>query len=106
MDMIEATVAGLSNGLAEGRFDSRDLVQAYLDRIVRYEDRVNATAAISASARAEAEKLDASAPPDTCADRCTAFRSRIKDNINTTSMPTTGGAWPSPASCRPTTRRS
>ena len=34
----------------------------------------------------------ASARRDACAVRCTASRSRVKDNIHTTDMPTTGGA--------------
>ena len=91
VDVVEATIFQLQNGLAEGRFDSRDLVQAYLDRIVRYEDRVNATAAISASAMAEAAQLDRERAAGHVRGPLHGIPIGIKDIINTTSMPTTGG---------------
>ncbi len=58
VDVVERSIDDLQNAMNEGRFNSRDLVQAYIDRINKYEDRVNATAAISASAMAEATQLD------------------------------------------------
>jgi amidase len=91
INVVEATIWELQNGLTDGRFTSRDLVQAYLDRINRYEDRVNATAAISASAMEEAAFLDRERAAGLVRGPLHGIPIGIKDIINTTSMPTTGG---------------
>ena len=91
VDIVEASICELQNGLADGRFNSRDLVQAYLDRIDQYEGRVNATAAISASAMDEATSLDRERAAGHVRGPLHGIPIGIKDIINTTSMPTTGG---------------
>jgi amidase len=91
VDIVEVSIYDLQNAMNEGRFNSRDLVQAYLDRINKYEDRVNATAAISASAMAEATQLDRERAAGRVRGPLHGIPIGIKDIINTTSMPTTGG---------------
>jgi amidase len=91
VDVVEATIYELQNALTDGRVTSRELVQKYLDRINRYEDRVNATAAISASAMAEATFLDRERAAGRVRGPLHGIPIGIKDIINTTSMPTTGG---------------
>ncbi len=91
VDIVERSIYDLQNAMSEGRFNSRDLVQAYLDRINLYEGRVNATAAISASAMAEATQLDRERAAGHLRGPLHGIPIGIKDIINTTSMPTTGG---------------
>jgi amidase len=91
VDIVEVSIYELQNAMSEGRFNSRDLVQAYLDRISLYEGRVNATAAISASAMAEATQLDRERAAGHVRGPLHGIPIGIKDIINTTSMPTTGG---------------
>ena len=91
VNLVETSIWELQNGLADGRFTSRDLVQAYIDRINRYEGRVNATAAISASAMDEATSLDRERAAGRVRGPLHGIPIGIKDIINTTSMPTTGG---------------
>jgi amidase len=91
VDIVETSIYQLQDAMNEGRFNSRDLVQAYLDRINRYEGRVNATAAISASAMAEATQLDRERAAGRTRGPLHGIPIGIKDIINTTSMPTTGG---------------
>lgn len=91
VDIVETSIYQLQDAMNEGRFNSRDLVQAYVDRINRYEGRVNATAAISASALAEATQLDRERAAGRVRGPLHGIPIGIKDIINTTSMPTTGG---------------
>jgi amidase len=91
VDIVETSIYQLQDAMNEGRFNSRDLVQAYLDRIDRYEGRVNATAAISPSAMAEATFLDRERAAGRVRGPLHGIPIGIKDIINTTSMPTTGG---------------
>ncbi len=91
VDIVDATIWELSNALNDGRVTSRELVQMYLDRIERYEGRVNATAAISTSALADAAYLDRERAAGRVRGLLHGIPIGIKDIINTTSMPTTGG---------------
>ncbi len=91
VDIVEATIWDLSNALNDGRVTSRELVQMYLDRINRYEGRVNATAAISESAMADATYWDRERAAGRVRGPLHGIPIGIKDIINTTNMPTTGG---------------
>jgi amidase len=91
VDIVEASIFELQNALTDGRITSRELVQRYLDRINKYEGQVNATAAISASALAEATFLDRERAAGRVRGPLHGIPIGIKDIINTTSMPTTGG---------------
>ena len=106
VDIVEATIWDLSNALNDGRVTSRELVQMYLERIERYEGRVNATAAISASAMADATYWDRERAAGRVRGPLHGIPIGIKDIINTTNMPTPVAAWPSPDSHRRMTRRS
>jgi amidase len=91
VDIVEATIWDLSDALNAGRVTSRELVQMYLDRINRYEGQVNATAAISAAAMDEAARLDRERAGGYVRGPLHGIPIGIKDIINTTTMPTTGG---------------
>jgi amidase len=92
VDVVEQSIWDLQRAMEDGRFNSRDLVEAYTHRISRYEDRLNATAAISGAAMAEARKLDLEREGGYVRGPLHGIPIAIKDIINTTTMPTTGGA--------------
>ena len=91
VDIVEASIYELQDALTDGRLTSRELVQMYLDRINKYEDRLNATAAISPSAMQDATYLDRERAAGRVRGPLHGIPIAIKDIINTTSMPTTGG---------------
>ncbi len=91
VDIVEASIYELQDALTDGRVTSRELVQMYLDRIGKYEDRLNATAAISPSAMQDAAYLDRERAAGRVRGPLHGIPIAIKDIINTTSMPTTGG---------------
>ena len=91
VDIVEASIYELQDALTDGRVTSRELVQMYLDRINQYEDRLNATAAISPSAMQDATYLDRERAAGRVRGPLHGIPIAIKDIINTTSMPTTGG---------------
>ena len=91
--IVEATIPEMRAAMASGRLTSRELVQQYLDAL----GTVRGSAARRnrgqpARARGSRRARSRTRAAGRCAARCTAFRSRSKDNIHTTDMPTTGGA--------------
>ena len=89
--VVEASIWDLQNALTEGRVTSRELVQMYFDRINRHEGTVNAVAALSASAMQDATFLDRERAAGRVRGPLHGIPIAIKDIINTTNMPTTGG---------------
>ncbi len=89
--VVEASIWDLQNALTEGRVTSRELVQMYFDRINRHEGTVNAVAALSASAMQDATFLDHERAAGRVRGPLHGIPIAIKDIINTTNMPTTGG---------------
>ena len=90
--VVEATIPEMRTAMEQGRVTSRELVQQYLTRIATYEDRLHAAITVNPDALKTPTSATASGRRERSAVRCTAFRSRLKDNIHTTDMPTTGGA--------------
>ncbi len=90
--VVEASFAELQQAMAEGRTTSRQIVQQYLDRIERYEDSLHATLAVNPEALQEAEQLDRERSAGMVRGPLHGIPVALKDNIHTTSMPTTGGA--------------
>jgi len=78
--------------MAQGRTTSRALVQQSLDRIARYEGRLNAVITLNPGALAEAEALDRERRRGALRGPLHGIPVALKDNIHTTNMPTTGGA--------------
>ena len=90
-DVVEATIPEMQHAMEEGRITSRELVEAHLLRIALYEERVNATIAVNASALADADRLDRERAEGRVRGPLHGIPVALKDNIHTTDMPTTGG---------------
>ena len=78
--------------MAQGRTTSRQIVQQSLDRIARFEGRLNAVITINPRALDEADRLDREQQEGRLRGPLHGIPIALKDNIHTTDMPTTGGA--------------
>lgn len=90
--VVEATIPEMQKALKEGRVTSRELVEQYLVRIATYEDRLHAAISINPKALEEADRLDAERKAGKIRGPLHGIPVALKDNIQTTDMPTTGGA--------------
>jgi amidase len=90
--VVEASIDGMRRALDERRTTSRDIVQQYLTRIALYEDRLNAVLYVNPNALTEAEVLDRERRQGRIRGPLHGIPIALKDNIHTTTMPTTGGA--------------
>ncbi|HXG89521.1 MAG TPA: amidase family protein [Vicinamibacterales bacterium] len=91
-NIVEATIPEMQAALESGRVTSRELVLLYMTRIAQYEDLLNATAYVSRTALDEAEELDRERANGRIRGPLHGIPIALKDIINTTNMPTTGGA--------------
>ena len=90
--VVEASIADLRKAMEEGRTTSTALVQQYLMRIALYEDRFNATLYVNPDALKVAAERDTERAAGKIRGPLHGIPIALKDNIQTTDMPTTGGA--------------
>jgi amidase len=91
-NIIEATIPEMQAAMATGRVTSRDLVAMYMQRIAQYEGLLNAVVNINLNAYNEADDLDRERAQGRVRGPLHGIPIALKDNVNTSFMPTTGGA--------------
>ncbi|MEO7135808.1 MAG: amidase family protein, partial [Vicinamibacterales bacterium] len=91
-NVVEASIADMQAALAGGQVTSRDLVAAYMSRIAQYEGTLNAVININLNAYSEADDLDRERAQGRLRGPLHGIPIALKDNVNTSFMPTTGGA--------------
>jgi amidase len=90
--VVEATIPELQRAMAEGRATSREIVTQYLLRIALYNRRLNAVITVNANALQQADALDRERAQGKVRGPLHGIPIALKDNMQTTEMPTTGGA--------------
>ena len=90
--VVEASIPEMQAALKQGQITSRELVLQYLTRIALYEDKLNAVMTVNRNALAEAEALDRERAQGRVRGPLHGIPIALKDNVQTTNMPTTGGA--------------
>ena len=90
--VVESTIPDIQARMERGELTSRDLVQAYLTRVAMYEDRLHSAISMNPQVLAEAEALDAERAAGRVRGPLHGIPVALKDNIQTTHIPTTFGA--------------
>jgi amidase len=91
-NVVEASISDMQAALKDGRVSSHELVLQYLIRIATYEDKLHAAITINPNALKEADERDRERAAGKIRGPLHGIPIALKDNIQTTDLPTTGGA--------------
>jgi amidase len=90
--VVEATIPQMQAAMQQGRLTSHALVLQYLARIGMYEDRLHAAVYVNSRALQDADARDRERAQGRVRGPLHGIPVALKDNIHTTSLPTSGGA--------------
>jgi amidase len=90
--VVEATIPQMQKAMKDGRVTSRELVSQYLIRIALYNNKLNAIITVNPRALQEAGARDRERAQGKVRGPLHGIPIAVKDNMQTTDMPTTGGA--------------
>lgn len=94
INLEELTISEIHHAYQNGNFSAEDLTKAYLDRIEALDSSLNSISITNSEALAIAKKLDEEFKKAGKLRPLHGIPLIVKDNINTTGLPTTAGAWP------------
>ena len=92
MDVVEASVRDVQQAILTDRTTCRMVVEAHLDRIEAYEDRINAITVLNPNALTRADSIDAAVAAGEQLGALFCVPMLVKDNFDTHDMVTTGGS--------------
>jgi amidase len=91
-NVVEATIPQMQDALAHKRVTSRQLVTQYLVRIALYDRTLHALITVNPNVLKDADERDKERAQGRIRGPLHGIPIALKDNIQTTDMPTTGGA--------------
>jgi amidase len=91
-DIVESNIVEMQTAMQRGQVTSKELVLQSFARIAFYKDMLNPVISLNRDAIAEAEQRDIERTRGVYRGPLHGIPIAIKDNINTTFMPTSGGA--------------
>jgi Asp-tRNA(Asn)/Glu-tRNA(Gln) amidotransferase A subunit family amidase len=92
IDLSELTISEIHAAYQSGKFNSQELVQAYLDRIEEMDNDINSISMINPNAMEMAKALDTEFLQTKTLRPLHGIPLIVKDNINTKGLPTTAGS--------------
>ncbi|WP_242083210.1 amidase family protein [Aestuariivivens sediminis] len=92
IDLNELTIQDIHKAFQEGKYNSQQLVKAYLERIERLDSNINSITAINLEALTIAKELDDEFQRTKFLRPLHGIPVIVKDNINTKGLKTTAGA--------------
>jgi amidase len=90
--VVEASIPEMRAAMEQGRVTSHELVTQYLTRIAMYEDLLHAVITVNPNALKIADERDRERAAGRIRGPLHGIPVGLKDNVQTTEMPTTGGA--------------
>ncbi|RLD24246.1 MAG: amidase [Bacteroidetes bacterium] len=92
INLSELTIADIHRSYQNGSYNSQQLVNSYLDRIMQFDDSINSITTINPEALTIAKTLDEEYQKTGVLRPLHGIPLIVKDNINTADLLTTGGA--------------